>query len=132
MSKTEIPSPSHFGEVVGYDRLDSPADSAVLELKVRPEHCNRGGTVHGGVLMTMMDTAGMWSSCAPGEASVGATVSISCNFVTGIAAAKFDTVRASAKIVRRGKNLYFTEMTIHALPGDKLAATGQAVYALPR
>ncbi len=125
-------SSAHFGEVVGYERLPSESGTALLALKLRPEHCNRGGTVHGGVLMTLLDTAGMWASCAPGDVAVGATVSISCSFLAAVPVSKFDTLHARAEITRKGRTMYFASVTVHALLGEKLAATAQAVFAIPQ
>ncbi|GAA5232160.1 PaaI family thioesterase [Verticiella sediminum] len=125
------PSSPHFAEVVGYTRLPSEPNTAVLELLLRPELCNTGGTVHGGVLMTMLDTAGMWASSLPGRASSGATVSISCNFVSAVRPSECERLIARAKITRAGKRMYFANIEASALPGGKLVATAQAVYAFP-
>lgn len=122
----------HFGTLLGYERLQSEAGTAVVELALRAEHCNRGGTVHGGVLMTLLDTAGMWASCAPGEVSVGATVSISCNFLSAVPLLKHEVLQARARITRRGRTLYFADISAYALPGEKLAATAQAVFSIPQ
>lgn len=47
-----------FGELVGLRPLDSQAEGeGVVELMAGPGHLNLAGTVHGGVLATLCDTA---------------------------------------------------------------------------
>lgn len=121
----------HFGTLLGYERLASENGTAIVELRLRAEHGNRGGTVHGGVLMTLLDTAGMWASCVPGEVSTGATVSMSCNFLSAVPLQKYEVVQARARIARRGRTLYFADISAYALPGEKLVATAQAVFSIP-
>ena len=30
----------HFGAVLGFEHLEAPEDSAIIQLEIRPEHCN--------------------------------------------------------------------------------------------
>ena len=88
---------THFGDVVGIEHREAPPGTSVLELRLLQQHCNRHGTVHGGVLMTLLDAAGMWAGAAPGEIATGATVSMSCSFLRAVPLSKFDTLRVRGR-----------------------------------
>ena len=51
-----FPEGFHFGDVLGMQKTRAVADEACFEIEIGPEHLNRHGTVHGGVLMAMLDT----------------------------------------------------------------------------
>jgi len=129
--KTATEPAEHFGQTLGFEHLPAAPSTAVLELRIQRRHCNRHGSVHGGVLMSILDTAGMWANTPSGEIAGGATVSISCNFLKGVHMDKYQSIRATAQVTRKGSRLYFANVEVHALPGEELAATAQAVYALP-
>ena len=118
-----------FGAVIGYERKLPEPGVAVLELKLEQHHCNRLGTIHGGVIMAMLDAAGMWAGSDSGKAPVCPTVSISCSFLKAVTLAKFQTVCARAEITRKGRRLYFANVTAYA--GSEIVATAQGVYAMP-
>ena len=69
-------------------------------------HCNTGGTVHGGMLMTFADfalcTVGCWDVI---ETERCVTVSLNCDFVA--AGREGDWIEARAEIVRRTRSLTF-------------------------
>ena len=57
------------------------------------------------------------------------TVSINCNFIRAVAPSKVETLHARAELVRRGRRMYFVNIT--ALTGDDIVAMAQGVYAVP-
>ena len=118
-----------FGALVGLQiHLPEPG-VAKLDLELAQYHCNRLGTVHGGVIMTLLDTAGMWACTDAGKAPVCPTVSLSCSFMKGVRITDARTLRARGVITRRGRRMYFVTIAVHA--GDELAATAQGIYAVP-
>ncbi len=78
-----FPEGFHFGDVLGMRRTRTSAGEASFEIEIGPEHLNRHGGVHGGVLMAMLDTAGLWAIAAPDEDAPpkAVTLSLTCNFV---------------------------------------------------
>ncbi|WP_088622427.1 PaaI family thioesterase [Oceanicola sp. 22II-s10i] len=129
MNTQHDPKPN-FGTLVGMKRLESGSGTCVLELSLRPEHCNINGTVHGGVLATMLDTAGMWAGGPDGQPTPGATVSMTCNYISAVPFGKFDRLVAHARLTKKGRRLYFSDIHILAEPGEKLVANGQAICAV--
>lgn len=117
-----------FGALVGY-RIEMPAPGvAVLELALQPHHRNRLGTVHGGVIMTMLDAAGMWACSEEGQPPGCPTVSINCSFIRAVTPSRVASLSAKAELVRKGRRMYFVNITAYA--GDDVVATAQAVYAV--
>jgi uncharacterized protein (TIGR00369 family) len=124
-------SPSHtpdFGALVGYEIETPEPGIAVLKLPLQAHHRNRLGTVHGGVIMTILDAAGMWACNRAGEAPGCPTVSLSCSFLKVVVPSEHGTLLARAELVRKGRRLYF--VNIEALAGEDLVATAQAIYAV--
>lgn len=117
-----------FGTLVGF-RVHTPSPGiAVLDLPLRPYHRNRLGTVHGGVIMTLLDTAGMWACSEEGQLPGCPTVSINCSFVRAVAPSKVASLNARAEVVRRGRRMHFVNIT--AFAGSDVVATAQGVYAV--
>lgn len=118
-----------FGALLGFDIRLLESGVAELELQLAQYHCNRLGTVHGGVIMTLLDTAGMWACTDAGTAPVCPTVSISCSFLKAVRIADARTLQARGEITRKGRTMYF--VTVSVVAGQELVATAQGVYAVP-
>jgi len=122
---------AHFGAMLGFERMDSPEDTALFELKLRPEHCNLYGTVHGGVVMSMLDAAGLWAGAyRDGALLKASTAALNCNFLRGARLGPVVSLKARGEVTKRGKSIYFCSSWVYAYPGDDLIASGQGVYAL--
>ncbi len=96
---------SPFVGLVGIEIDAIETDAAVLRVPFRAELATIGQMVHGGVIATLIDVAGMvaaWSGAEVPETVRGATVSLSINYV---APAQGEDVTARARIVRRGRRL---------------------------
>jgi uncharacterized protein (TIGR00369 family) len=105
------------------------AGEASFEIKIGPEHLNRHGTVHGGVLMAILDTAGLWAISDPdGDVPPNAvTVSLNCSFV-GRSEAGDSTIRATGRISKQGRRTYFSSIVAESHPSGQLVATAQGIY----
>jgi len=105
------------------------SDEATLVLPFRPELATMDDVVHGGAIASLIDTAGMaacWADDAVPESLSGATVTLNVNY-TGAARGKDLTARAV--VVRRGRNLVFSEVKVTE-PDERLVATGTVVQRL--
>lgn len=122
----------HFGDIVGIKHLEAGPGTAAVELRVQPQLCNRHGSVHGGVMMTLMDVAGLWAG-APGDGTPprAATVSLTCNFLRAAPAGTEGVLRAEAEVVKRGRFLYFSTIRLLAGAEGALLASGQGIYSVP-
>ena len=116
-----------FGASMGYRLAESADGLAVVELKILQRHRNRWGTVHGGVILTLMDAAGLWSGAyRDGLMLAASSVSVTCNFVR---AATGDRLRAHAQVSKLGRAFYFSDLRVTSVPDDTLVATGTGVFA---
>ena len=87
------------------------ADEATLRLPFRAELTNDGTYYHGGVIASVMDTAGAaaaWSNHDFNKGQRASTVAMSVQYVG--ACRKADLI-CHARAVRRGRELTFTEIT---------------------
>ena len=120
-------------------RLDSPFVSligpllvrrdergVVLGLRVRPDHLNVGGTLHGGVAATVADVAlgRNVAAGAPGRRFV--TASLTVDFVATAAVGEW--VQAEASITRAGRRAAFGRALLSAADRPIAQATGVFMY----
>ncbi|MDC0662972.1 PaaI family thioesterase [Marinobacter sp. SS21] len=111
-----------FREVLGFEVEEWAKDWAVLSLQLNQSHLNRNGFVHGGVIMSLMDSAcglcGVY--CAlPGHVRRCLTVSMNTQFISP---ARDGSLRVEARMVSRGRRMFFAEARVFT--GDVLVATG--------
>lgn len=80
-----------FQSFLGWRVLRWEAGLCELVLDLEPQHLNRTGVVHGGVVMTLLDTA---SGLAAGHRTDATqpqptvTISLTCNFIASAAAGR--------------------------------------------
>ncbi|HWQ39632.1 MAG TPA: PaaI family thioesterase [Burkholderiales bacterium] len=111
-----------FVEHLGIRITDKQPGMVRLRLEPRAEFDNSWGSVHGGVLMTMLDVALASAGRSLDERCNGAlTVEIKVNFIT---AAK-GPVLGEGRAQRAGRSLIFSEGELRSEDGTLLAkATG--------
>lgn len=110
-----------IGMILSYNENDE----AVLELSHNPgfEHGKRD--THGGIIATMMDTAG-WFAAALQYNGWIATIEMQIRLLEP---ARRELLRATGRILRAGKNFAMTEMEVRTAAG-RLVATGSGTYAV--
>ncbi|MGH8632001.1 MAG: PaaI family thioesterase [Burkholderiales bacterium] len=121
-----VPFVEHLGI-----RITEKRDGVVrLRLDPRPEFENSWGSVHGGVLMTMLDVALASAGRSLDERCNGAlTVEIKVNFI----AAASGPVLAEGRAQRAGRSLIFSEGELMSEDGTVLAkATGTFKLLYPK
>ncbi len=111
-----------FVEHLGLRVLEKGEGVVRLRLESRPEFENSWGSVHGGVLMTMLDVALASAGRALDDKCNGAlTVEMKVNFI----AAATGSVLAEGRAQRAGRSLIFSEGELRSEDGTLLAkATG--------
>lgn len=103
-----IKTPFLAGLGVAFDRFDP--DDVVLRLPFRADLTNDGTYYHGGVVASVLDTAGAgaaWSNHDFTKGTRASTISMSVQYV---GAAKQSDLICAARTVRRAKELIFTEI----------------------
>ncbi|HVX19448.1 MAG TPA: PaaI family thioesterase [Acidimicrobiales bacterium] len=102
-----------------FDRYEP--DEVTLRLPFRAELTNDGHVYHGGVIATVMDTAGAaaaWSNHDFSKGTRASTVSMSLQYV-GVC--KGTDLVVHARAVKRGRELTFCEMTATDPDGTPVA-----------
>jgi uncharacterized protein (TIGR00369 family) len=116
-----------YGELLGARVTRKGEDEVEIELSVAPHHVNSFGVVHGGVLMALLDMAlghTVAVTLAPNETCT--SVSMHTDF---LAPGMRGTVRAHARLVRRGRTMAFPEGALHDEDG-KLLARASGVWLI--
>ena len=111
-------------------RLEAIEDGrAELVLPFRPELATMDDIVHGGAIASLIDTAGMaatWSDDTEPDSLAGSTVTLNVNYVS---AARGQDLTATASVVKRGRNMVFSEVRVTE-PDGRVVATGSVVQRL--
>ena len=119
---------SPFARQVGLELVSAADDRAELRLPFREEVATTGTIVHGGAIATLIDTAATaaaWATEFDEMPQRWGTASLTVNYQRP--ADNADLI-ATAKVERRGGQMCHCSVEVHA--GDKLVATGTAIYAL--
>lgn len=121
------PLPAPFHDLFAFRLLAWRAGHATLEATAGPEHRNRAGVVHGGVVLALIDQAaayaGLWCS-VPGNARRGMTLSLATQFTAPV---KGGRLVAEAEMVSRGGTTFFTRVVVRD-EGGTIVATGQGTH----
>lgn len=108
--------------------LDEWRDGYVcVSLPLSDRHMNRAGTVHGGVLMTLLDHAGGYCGLfctVPGNRRYAVTLSLTSNFVAQSNSGKLLTI---GERVRAGSKVFFSKSEVRTDTGV-VVATASGVY----
>jgi len=101
-----------FHEVIGPIRVAEAADGTLpFALLLDDRHTNANGVCHGGVLMSVADSA-MGSCAFLAAGGPVATVDFECDF---LAAARIgERIHGIAKVVRKARNIIFMETDVYS------------------
>lgn len=106
-------------ELLGIEVVDAEADDAAVELLADERHLNPHGTVHGGAIATLVDTA-MGAAVRRDDTDDTAVVTIEMK-VTYLEPAQPGRLRASATVRRRGKRIIVAEVDVIDAEGTNVA-----------
>ena len=105
-----------LGALLGFEVVSSDDDGAVIEVVADERHLNGHGTVHGGAIATLVDSA-MGLAVFRGD---NAPVTIEMK-VTYLEPGIPGRLRASAKVRKRGKRIMIAEVDVTDEGGDAIA-----------
>ncbi|KAJ7175875.1 thioesterase thiol ester dehydrase-isomerase [Mycena filopes] len=92
-------------------------------LKVEQYNLNRVGTVHGGLILSLTDTAGSLAVATRGHFMTGVSTDIATSFCRP-AGRTGDTLHIKAELISIGKSLAYTRVEFRANPDGPLVAYG--------
>ena len=116
-----------FANHLGIERVQNDEGRALIAMDVRPEFRNSWKAAHGGVIMTMLDSAMSLAarlhvhSAAPGGV---VTLEMNAKFINAGMGAR---LRAEGKVIGGGRSTLFCEAEVHDESG-KLLAKGMGTF----
>jgi uncharacterized protein (TIGR00369 family) len=113
--------------MLGFDLADTGPGRAVGTIEVRPELLNPYGTVHGGVICTLVDTVmgrAATSLLDPGEGC--ASVELHVRFLEPVTDGRLE---AESEVIRRGRRLLHLGASVRD-GAARLVATATATFTV--
>jgi uncharacterized protein (TIGR00369 family) len=108
-----------LAERLGIEVVDAEPARVRLRLEWQPDLCTAGGVLHGGVLMTLADTAGATCAFLNLPAGAGtATIESKTNFLRAV---RSGAVLATSHPLHIGSSTIVVETELHDL-GDRMVA----------
>jgi uncharacterized protein (TIGR00369 family) len=126
----QLPPPP-IASLMGFRGVEAEPGRAVFEMEPGPQHYNPIGSVHGGVALTLLDSAMGCAVHSLLEAGVGyTTLEVKTNFVRPITA---DTglIRCEGHVIHSGSRIATAEGKLTD-PGGKLLAHGTTTCLILR
>lgn len=115
-----------FRDLLGFELLEWSKDWAVVTLELNESHLNRNLYVHGGVIMSLLDSACGFSGVyceVPGHVRRCVTISMNTTFIKPV---NQGVLRTEARVISRGRKIFFVEANV--FNGDTLVATGAGTF----
>jgi uncharacterized protein (TIGR00369 family) len=122
-------NPPRIAQAIGIRLVQCGDERAVMEFTAGPEHENPLGSLHGGILCYLADTAmgfSWLSGLKPGESFTA--VEVKFNFLRPV---KHGRVVAEASVVRRGRTLGYVECDVKDDAG-RLVAKASGTFMVLR
>jgi uncharacterized protein (TIGR00369 family) len=106
-------------------------ERAVLRLPFQEDNANQGGVLHGGVTASLIHMAGTlaaWTGLDLQAEPLVNTVDLSVQY---LAAALREAITAEALVLRRGRDIFFLDVTVRGA-AQQLISKGLMVYRAPQ
>lgn len=124
-----VPAPP-AGYLLGYRIRSAERGRVLFDFFPLPAHCNYGGTVHGGILSAVADSAmgcSVLSLLDAGEWC--AAIELKVNFLSAVRAGQ-GNLEASGWVTKMGGSVAFVEAKLTI--GDQVHVTASSTYAIRR
>jgi uncharacterized protein (TIGR00369 family) len=127
MTLSAAPEPTGMALALGIERTAWSPGHTCLEVTVAPDHLNKGGAAHGGLMMVLLDGAlgGALVSTLP-ETSWCATTQLTTSFLD--AARLGERLVATGRVVRRGRHVAHLAGEVRA--GERVVASAVGTWAI--
>jgi uncharacterized protein (TIGR00369 family) len=120
-----------FAQCLGVRVVQVSHERAVLRLPFQEDHANQGGVLHGGATASLMHMAGTlaaWTGLDLQAEPLAHTVDLSIQY---LAAALCEEITAEARVLRRGRDIFFLDITIRGAT-QQLISQGLMIYRAPQ
>jgi len=117
-----------IGDLIGFDVTEAGDGRAAVTIQTGPQHFNPMGTLHGGVLCDVADTAmgfAFASTLAAGESFT--TVELKINYLRPVREAH---LRAEGRVVQRGRTVGYVECDVTDENGKLIAKSSSTCLVL--
>jgi uncharacterized protein (TIGR00369 family) len=126
---------AHLGKHLGVEVTSVARDRVTMRLPWRPELQRGGGIFHGGSIMALADhVAGCLFNTdprVPVAGATGLTTDFNVSFLR--AAEPGEAIVATGTVLRRGRNVTFMQIDVHAERSGRTIATCRTTYlTVPR
>jgi acyl-coenzyme A thioesterase 13 len=119
----EMTNSNHFDRVMKTVSIVSAGDGrAVAEMCVREEDTNRGGTLHGGLTSTLVDTVSTLGLMTTRDNLPGVSVDLNVSFLKGVKVG--ETIVIESETVRAGSTLAFLHVQLRNKKTGEVVALG--------
>lgn len=119
-----------FFRLMGIEVVSFGDGEAELSMQVRPEMLNGAGWLQGGIFTAICDEAmalALFTTLEDGTCI--ATISESTSYLQG---ARDGKVTATGKVIRKGRQVAFTDGSVAAEGGEILSRTSASFMIIPR
>jgi uncharacterized protein (TIGR00369 family) len=115
------PGGSAYHDLLGLTLLEWRDGFARVAVDAGPQHRNRSGITHGGVILSMIDQAaayaGLWCS-VPGNIRRAVTLDLDCRFTGQVREGR---LVAEGRVLSRGRNIFFCRTEVFGADGALVA-----------
>ena len=128
MSPTEGSSPAPFHRWAGLSVIREAPGEVDVALDVRPDHMNLAGTVHGGMLAAIADTAtglAVRTTLGPGQMQV--TGQLNVHFLSP---ARGGRILGKGRVVKSGSRMAYAEADVVDEEGALLARASATYFVV--
>jgi uncharacterized protein (TIGR00369 family) len=116
------------GDLIGFDVPQAGNGRALVTLQSGPQHFNPMGTLHGGILCDIADTAmGVAFASTLGLGESFTTVELKINYLRPVREAR---LRAEGRVVQRGRTIGYVECEVIDENGKLVAKSNSTCLVL--
>ena len=116
---------SNFTKEIGLDLVGYIDEQYIVKLKVEDRHLNMAGTLHGGALCTLLDTAmGRAFHEGSGKKLGGATLELKINFLKP---SKAETLTAYGKLINTTRRTAYVEGYVENEQGELVGKASSTI-----
>lgn len=116
-----------FNALLGIRLCGASDDCYVLELDIAPQHLHAAGRVHGGVYLTLLDTAMARAARIGSDDAYMPTLEVKVNFLRPAATGR---IIARARVVNRSRRTCYVEGELTGEDGRMLARGSATLIAV--